>query len=199
MSDGELKSDQSEDELAAAKQAAEEAVGQAKEMAQDAIEKIKILDPPQLGYLAAMAVVVIFTLVFKMASFDVGSDHAVSETQAQAERNAEAWMNSNSYSAFSSGLAGKLVWLSALSGVGLLLWSTIAKFRAGWVPLAQLGCAALATLLMVLLYVIGFPDLGAANERFSADFDTSATLFGYWVPLLASGAATFLVGKRIFG
>jgi hypothetical protein len=199
MADGESDSNLSEDELVAAKQAAEEAVDQAKVMTQDAIDKIKILDPPQLGYLAAMAVVVVFTLVFKMAAFDVASDYAVSETQAQAERNAEAWMNSNSYSAFSAGFTGKLMWLSALAGLGLLLWSTITKFRAGWVPLAQLGCATFATLMMLLLFLIGFPDLGAANERFSANFNSSATLLGFWIPLLAAGTATFLSGKRIFG
>ena len=199
MKENQTQTNQNEEELAAAKQAAEEAVDQAKEMAQDAIDKIRILDPPQLGYLGAMLVVVVFSLVFKMAAFDVGSDHAVSETQAQAERNAEAWMNANSYTAFSSGFFGKLMWISALGGMGLLLWSTIAKFRAGWVPLAQLACAAFATLMLLLLYLIGFPDLGAANERFSANFNTSATLLGFWIPLLAAGTATFLSGKRIFG
>lgn len=199
MANGETNSSQSDEELAAAKQAAEEAVDQAKEMAQEAIGKIKVLDAPQLGYLALLAIVVVFTLVFKMASFEVGSDHAVSETQAQAERNAEAWMNSNSYTAFSSGGIGKLMWISALGGVGLLLWSTVTKFRASWVPLAQVGFAGFATLLLLLLFLIGFPDLGGVNERYSANYDVTATWLGYWVPLLSAGAATYLSGNRIFG
>ena len=181
-----------QDSAAAARQAAQQAAQQAQELAQEAVKAVKTLDPPQLAYVACLAVVVVSTLIFDIASFEVGVDYAVSETVAQDQRETEAFLNSISYSAFSSTFWGKLMWASALAGVGLVIWGHISKTRAGWVPLAQIGAAGLATLLLLLLFAVGFPDL----SRFS-DVDTDATLFGYWVPLLAAAAATVFAVRRI--
>ncbi|MEM8735770.1 MAG: hypothetical protein AAGG44_16185, partial [Planctomycetota bacterium] len=117
---------------------------------------------------------------------------AVSETVAQAQRDAEAKLNSWSYSAFTSSLWGKLAWLSALSGIGITIASAMGWLRTGWGPLAEVGCAALATVLLLLLFFVGFPDLSAYG-----DASCSATLLGYWIPLLAAGIATFAAVKPI--
>ncbi|MEM7454113.1 MAG: hypothetical protein AAF456_07130 [Planctomycetota bacterium] len=185
------------EEIDAAKQAATEAVDQAKVLAQDAIDKIKILEPTQLGYLIALGIVVLFTLVFDIASFSVGSVHAVSETVADAERSMEATLNANSYSAFASTFAGKLMWLCAVAGIGILIWSTVAKVRAGWIPLAQIGTAASTLVLMMFLFIAGFPDVGGLDSLFVSNVDVDATLLGYWIPLFAAGTATALSAKRL--
>ena len=100
----------------AAKEAAEAAVQQAHEVSKQVVASVSGLDPIRMTYLAAMSVVVVSTLIFNMASFSVGLDVAVSETTAQAQRVAEAKLNSWSYSAFTSTIWGKLMWLSALGG-----------------------------------------------------------------------------------
>ena len=184
---------ESNDEMAAARQAANEA----KEMAVDAYEKVKRLEPAQLGYLGAMAVVVLATILFDMAAFRVFTDGAVSETQAAAERSLQANMNAWSYSAFTSSLTGKLMWLCALGGLGIVLWSTIAKVRSAWIPLAQAGCAIGAAFFMLLLYVVGFPDLSGVDTMLTSKIRSSATLFGYWLPLAAATTAAYLSIQRI--
>lgn len=188
---------QGDSSTAAARDAAEQAVGQAREMAADAMAKIRRLDAPRLGALAALAGVVLMTLIFDMASFSVFSDGAVSETQAQAERSLQARMNSWSYSAFASCLTGKLMWLVALAGTGLLVYDAVSRSQAVWLPLAQAGAAIATFLLMGLLFLVGFPDLGGLNVDLLSNVRASATLFGYWLPLLASGTAAFLLVQRI--
>lgn len=176
-----------------AQQAAQRAVLQARESATQAANAIRSLDSTRLGYLGCLAVVVVFTLLFDMASFTVATpDHAVSETVAQAQRDAQARLNSWSYSAFTSTGWGKLMWLSALCGVGIVIWSAVKKSAAAWVPLAQVGFAGATTLFMMLLFFVAFPDLSAYS-----DADSSATLLGYWLPLFAAAAATFLSLKPL--
>jgi len=176
----------------AARQATEEAVNQAREVSSQVVTAVSGLDRLRLVYLSAMAVVVVSTLVFNMASFSVGLDGPVSETVADAQRVAQAKLNSWSYSAFTSSMWGKLMWLSAIAGIGVLVYEAVSKATAGWVPLAQIGCAILSTLLLLLLFVVGFPDLSAYS-----DAETSATLLGYWLPLAASGTATACAVKRL--
>ena len=189
MSDGSIEQPETE----AARQAAQEAVGQARETTEQAIEAIKAMDAPRIGYLACLGTVALFTLIFNMASYSVGLDVAVSETTAQAQRVAEAKLNAAALSAFTATTWGKLAWLSAVAGIGLVIWSAVTKSRLAWVPLAQVGLAGLATLVMMLLFFVGFPDLSAYD-----DASCSATLLGYWVPLFAAGGATFLAAKPLF-
>ncbi len=176
----------------AARETTEAAVQQARDVSKQVIASVSALDPLRLTYLAAMAIVVVSSLVFNMASFSVGLDGPVSETTAHAQRVAEAKLNSWSYSAFTSSLWGKLMWLSAVGGIGVLVYEAVAKKSAAWIPLAQIGCAATAVLMMLLLFIVGFPDLSAY-----ADTSTSATLLGYWLPLLAAGVAAGCSIKRI--
>lgn len=180
-------------ETEAAQQAAQEAVAQARATAEQAVATIKAMDPTRLAYLGCLTTVVVFTLIFDMASFTVATpDHAVSETVAAAQRSLQARMNSWSYSAFTSTFWGKLMWFSALSGIGLTVWSAIRKSTAAWVPLAQIGLSGVSTLCLLLLFAVGFPDLSAYS-----DASCSATLFGYWVPLMTASGATFLATKPL--
>ncbi len=182
----------SKEAAVAAREASQQAAEQARELAADAVKTIKALDRPRMSYLAALAIVGIFTLVFDIASFRVGQDGPVSETQAAAERAAQARLNSWSYSAFSSCMWGKLAWASAAFGVAVVLWSAMTKSSATWVPLAEIGSAAIATLLLLLLYFVAFPDLSAYD-----DASASATLLGYWVPLTAAIMASGFSTHRI--
>lgn len=186
---------QTTDSTIAAKQAAEQATAQAKELAANATSAMKALEPKRMYYVMALGVVVLFTLVFAMPSFSVGSAGPVSETQAMAERNVQATLNSWSYSAFSSTIWGKIMWLSALAGIAIVIWSAVKDTTAGWVPLAEVGCAAMAMLMLMLLYVVGFPSLPSYSEY--THVNVSATLFGYWIPLVAAGFATAMSVKRI--
>ena len=176
----------------AAKEAAEAAVQQAREVSKQVVASVSGLDPLRMTYVGAMALVVVTTIIFNMASFTVGLDVAVSETTAQAQRVAEAKLNSWSYSAFTSTIWGKLMWLAAIGGCGVLVYEAVTKKPAPWIPLAQIGCAAMATMLMMLLFFVGFPDMSAYT-----DTNTSATLFGYWLPLAAAATATVCSVKRI--
>ena len=193
-SDANLETSQIDPSDAAAKEAAEQAVRQAREVSGQVISAVSQLDRIRLIYLAALGVVIVSTLIFDMASFSVGTDYAVSETTAQAQRNAEAKLNSWAYSAFSSSMWGKLMWISALGGVAALVYGAIKKSSDAWVPLAQIGCAAFCTLMLLLLFVVGFPDLTAYS-----DATTSATLLGYWLPLLAAATATGCSVMRLLG
>ena len=84
------------------------------------------------------------------------------------------------------------MWLATLGGVATVVWAAITKSSSVWVPLAEVGCATVATLMMLLLLFVGFPDLSGYS-----DTATSATAIGYWLPLLGTSIATFLAGKRI--
>ena len=176
----------------AAKVAAEAAVQQAREVSKKMVASVSAMEPMRMVYLGAMTAVVVSTLVFNMASFSVGLEGPVSETTAQAQRIAEAKLNSWSYSAFTSTFWGKLMWVSALAGIGVLVYEAVTQKAAAWIPLVQIGCAAMATILMMLLFLVGFPDLSAYT-----DTRTSATLFGYWLPLAAAVTALACSIKRI--
>lgn len=176
----------------AAREASQQAAEQAKEFASDAVDAIKGLDQPRLFYLSALIVVLASTLVFDMTSFSVDSGGPVSETQAAAERFAQARLNAAAYSAFSSSLWGKFMWLAALGGVASVVWASVTKSADAWVPLAEVGCATVAALMMLLLWFVGFPDLSGYS-----DTTTHATMFGYWLPLVATCAAVAMAVKRI--
>ena len=186
--------EQKADELEAARVAADQAIRQAKTVADSAIVSLSTLDRPRLIYLCTLTAFVGMTLLFDMASFSVGVDYAVSETVAQSQRSLQARMNAWSYSVFASSLAGKLAWLSAAGGIGLVLWSVVTKSRLAWIPLAEIACAGICALAVLLLFFVGFPDLSAYE-----DARCSATFLGYWTPLLASLTATFFSVRRLYG
>lgn len=180
------------DQTAAAREAADQAIVQAREAASATINSLKTLDTLRLAYLGSLAAVVVLTLVFDMTSFSIGLDSAVSETVAQAQRDLQARMNSWSYSAFTSTIWGKLAWATAATGVGLVIWCVSTRTRAAWVPLAEIGCAVACTLLLALMFFVSFPDLSAYS-----DASCSATLFGYWLPLAAAGTASTASVRRL--
>ena len=180
------------DQTAAAREAADQALNQAKEAATTAVASLKTLDGRRMTYLGALATFLVLTLIFDMASFEVGVDYAVSETVAQAQRDLQARMNSWSYSLFSSAVSGKIAWFSAAAGVGLVIWSVTQKSRAAWIPLAEIACGVICALAVLLLFFVGFPDLSAYE-----DARCSATVFGYWMPLVAAGTAAMVSVHRL--
>ena len=177
----------------AAREASQQAAEQAKEISSHVATAIMGLDRPRLLYLVALAGVLISTLVFDMTAFTVDSGGPVSETQAAAERFAQSRLNAAAYSAFASSVWGKLMWLATLGGITTIIWASTTKSASAWVPLVEVGCAATAALMMMLLWFVGFPDLSGYS-----DTQTHATLIGYWTPLFAAGCATLLAAKRIF-
>lgn len=180
-------------ESEAAHEATELAVARARETATLAVSAISSMTTQHLTYLGCLTAFVVCTLVFDMAAFSVATPGvAVSETVAQAQREAEAKLNSWAYSAFTSSVWGKVASLSALAGIGLTMAWGLNKLRAGWVPLAFIGCAGMTTLMMLLLFFVGFPDLSAYS-----DASCSATLLGYWFPVFAAGAATFVAVRPL--
>ena len=144
-------------EAAAAKEAARQAAASAKQLAGSAAEKIMRLEPMQLAVAGLLSLVLATTFLFDMASFSVFSDGAVTETQAAAERSLEARMNSWSYTALASSLTGKLMWLSALLGVGFILYPAFANRHSAWVPLAQVASYGRLCLLDAPVAVRGLP------------------------------------------
>lgn len=175
-------------------QDAQQAVAQAQETVRKALRSLQSMSPDHWFYMGSMAAVVVCMLIFNMASFVVATPGVpVSETVADAQRSMEAKLNASSYSAFSSTLWGKLAWLSALGGIGLTVAFAVGKIRSGWVPLAKVGCSALATLLLLLLFFVGFPDLSAYS-----DANCDATWLGYWTPLISAAVATTAAAKPIF-
>ena len=177
----------------AAREATEKALSQAKAAADTAISSLKTLDRPRMIYVGALAAFVILALLFDMAVFRIGVDHAVSETVAQAQRELQAKMNSWSYPIFSATLWGKFAWGAAVVGIAIVVWSSSTKSAAAWVPLAEIACAAVCTVMMLLLFFVGFPDLSPYS-----DASCSATLLGYWLPLASAGAATYFSVSRLF-
>jgi len=176
----------------AAREATQQALNQAKAAADTALTSLKTLDQRRMIYLGSLAAVVVLTLIFDMASFHIGVDHAVSETVAQAQRELQAKMNSWSYPVFSATAWGKIAWAAAMAGVAIVVWSASTNSKAVWVPLAEIGCAAVCTLMLLLLFFVGFPDLSPYS-----DASCSATLFGYWLPLGASGVAAYFSVVRL--
>ncbi len=178
--------------------AAKEAAMQAKAKAGQAAQALRQLDGPNKIVAGALLVAAICALVFDMVSFEITSSKPVSPTMAAEMTRMEGMLNGAAYSAFSSTLWGKIMMLSAVGGVGLLIWSHLTKQRAGWVPLAIAGSAVLCLAMMLLIGLTGAPSDGlfARNESYLRP-DIDLTLLGYWLPLLAAGAAAAAGAKRI--
>ena len=128
-------------------------------------------------FVVSLLAVSLCTLLFDMVAFRVATPgRAISETMADAQRTTEARLNALSYSAWDSSGWGKLMWVCSLAAIGVTAWSL---YRSTvWVPLAEAGLAVAVTGQMLLLRVVGFPDLSAWP-----DATASATLLGYWLPL----------------
>ena len=93
---------------------------------------------------------------------------------------------------FPSRFGGKLAFLGALAGVGILIWSTVAKRKEPWIPLALAGSAALAA-LGILLTRLG---LGGESNEF-VKIGVNGTLLGWWLPFAGAVAAAVVSIQRI--
>jgi hypothetical protein len=172
----------------------DDAAARAKQMAGQALAQFKGFEPLMQLYLAALAVVVLCTLIFNVISFDVNASGTPTEGAAQAQNAAEDLMNSMAPSAVQV-WQGKLTLLGGLAGIGIFLWATFGARRDAWIPLALVGSAGLC-LLMLLLLAFDAGGLGGLDVR-GAPIDLDLTLLGWWLPFLASAAATAASAKRI--
>ena len=78
-----------------------------------------------------------------------------------------------------------------------MVWGTMSRQRAAWIPLATVGCAAMAALMLLLLAFTAAPDGNVLGYTPYLKPDVDLTLLGYWVPLLGAAAALWAGGKRI--
>ena len=182
----------------AAKEAAQQAAAQAKETASEALKVFKGFDLYGKAYVIALLVMLLFILLFSIVSFEVRSSGPVSETMAKDQTEFERRLNADTYSAARVLFWGQILFISGAAGIGIFVRCALTKQTAAWVPLAATGCAALCTLILMLLFFLGSP----SRDFFSIlpDYlepDIDLTIFGYWIPLLCSFVATAVSVKRI--
>ena len=183
------KSD-SDESAAAAKEAA-------KDFANNANALFKGLDQKLQIYLVALAVTALCSLffgAFKVSMKSKGdnglgaiADNMIGSSSSGKTSPALVGLG-NSKGAF----GGKLAFLGAAAGIGILIWSTAARRKDPWIPLGIAGAAGLAA-LGILTTRIGMG--GASNEFMKISIN--GTLLGWWLPLAGAVAATVISVQRI--
>lgn len=194
-----------DESAAAAKQAAREFADNAGAMFKGLGQKMQI-------YLVALAVTLICSIFFSAFKFKVKNTvldrdltkglsalaEAVGEATGQKPNiKTEKVINSHRTGTTSSLLGlrsfgGTFAFLGAAGGIGLLLWSTFAKRKETWIPLAIAGAAGLAA-LGVLISGAGL----GGRTFFGSGVTFHPTILGWWLPLAAAATATTLAVQRI--
>ncbi len=87
---------------------------------------------------------------------------------------------------------GLLALLGMLGGIGILLWTTFAKRKDSWIPLALAGAAG-AGVLGILMTRIGT----GGHTGWGGSVNINGTLLGWWLPLAAVVTATVVSVQRI--
>lgn len=167
----------------------------ARQFANDAGSFFTALDQRHKVYLIALAITLLCSVLFGAYKVNVSGAGGMAAFAESMLENASS-RTSPSLLSLGSGkgaFGGKLAFLGALAGVGILIWSASAKRRDPWVPLALAGSAGLAT-LGILITRLGTGG-GGSNEMIKVSVD--GTLFGWWLPFLAAAAATFVSVQRI--
>ncbi|MGI9240735.1 MAG: hypothetical protein ACR2RV_08035 [Verrucomicrobiales bacterium] len=93
----------------------------------------------------------------------------------------------------SGATGGKLAFLGAAAGIGILLWSTASKRKDPWIPLGLAAAAGIAV-LGILMTRSG---ISSGSSFGGTSFKTSGTLLGWWLPLAAAVVATVVSVQRI--
>ena len=178
-------------------QSAAAAKDAAKDFANNAGNFFQALDHKNKIYLIALAVTALCSLVFSAFTTTVETSGAagglgalVGTTVGASNSNSPALLSLHHYK---GAFGGKLAFLGAVAGIGILIWSTIAKRKDAWVPLAVAGAACAAT-LGILLTRLGMAS-GGGNELIKVSIN--GTIFGWWVPLAGAVAATVVSVQRI--
>ncbi len=177
-----------DDSAAAAKEAA-------KEFATNASSMFKGLDQKHQVYLVALAVTALCSLVFGAFSTKVKMSKDVPDLvkitgSATQKGTSPSLLSLHDYK---GAFGGKLAFLGAVAGVGILIWSTLGKRKEAWVPLALAGAAGLAA-LGILMTRLGMSSGGGSDL---VKVSINGTLLGWWLPLAGAVAATVVSVQRI--
>ena len=159
----------SDDSAAAAKEAA-------KDFANNAGEMFKGLDQKMQIYLIAMGVTLLCSMFFGAFKLNLG---------ILGSTTTPSLLGLSGY--FGGTLGGKLAFLGSGAGVGILIWSNLAKRKDPWIPLAIAGSAGAAA-LGILMTRLGQGGSGSAID---------GTLLGWWLPLAGAVTATVVSVQRI--
>ena len=173
---------------AAAKDAAAQALEQAKHKMAEGMDVLKKQDSRTQIYLGGLAVTVLCSLIFNYVSVSVKVDGPMAELFKKSAASMP------SITIFDAGANGKLAVLAAIAGIGLWIWNFVAKKKEAWAPLALAGSAGLSALLILVLWLrSGTSSAGG----FGMEVSVSTTLLGFWLPFAGAIAATVVSVKRI--
>ncbi|MEM0897446.1 MAG: hypothetical protein AAGJ79_11235 [Verrucomicrobiota bacterium] len=169
-----------DESAAAAKEAAEKAAAQAKVAATSAAKAFKTFDLQSQVYLGSLIAMVLFTIVFKAWKYSSSGSFIDF---------------SGSYSLTDLGPWGPLALLGGIAGIGVFVWQKITSRKDAWIPLALAGSAGIAALCMLILMLQSPETQSIENELVKVK--AGWTLLGFYVPFLASIAATAAAVMRI--
>ncbi len=173
---------------AAAKDAAAQALEQAREKMSAGVDVLKKQDVRTQIYLGGLAVTVLCSFIFSCISFSMKVEGPMADVFKQR---ADLMP---SLTIFAAGANGKLAVLAAMAGIGLWVWNFMAKKKEAWAPLALAGSAGLCALLLLVLWLrSGTSSAGG----FGVQVSVSMTLLGFWLPFAGAIAATVVSVKRI--
>ena len=172
---------------AAAKEAAAKALGHAKDSVAAGVANFKKLDLQNQVYLAGLVITVLCSIIFSFYSVSIKADGPIADMM---KKKMDAVP-----SVFGSGGNGTFAVLTAIAGIGLWVWNSMAKKKEAWAPLALAGCAGLSALLFLVLWlrIPAMPSMDALGIKVSS----GTTLLGFWLPFAGTIAATIVSVRRI--
>lgn len=85
----------------------------------------------------------------------------------------------------SAGFWGFLIIVGGLGGIGLTIWSEMAKRKDPWLPIAIASCAGAAALSFLYMLIRVREIAGHLSP------------LGFWIPLVGAGVATTIAVMRI--
>ena len=174
---------------ASARDAATQALDQAKEKMSAGVDVFKKLDMQTQVYLAGLAVTVLCSLIFSYISISVKVEGPMADLVNQ-----HAASSMPSVTIFDAGGNGKLAVLAAMAGIGLWIWNFTTKKKEAWAPLAIAGCAGLSALLLLVLWLRSGT---SSSNVMGVKTSVSMTLLGFWLPFAGAIAAAVVSVKRI--
>lgn len=177
-----------DESAAAAKEAAKEFANNAGAAFQGLNQKMQI-------YTVALAVTLVCSMFFGAFKSKVKMSKEMKEMSEMASKMTGTSIEKSSKHTsptllglhnYSGAFGGKLAFLGAAAGIGILIWSTLGKRKEPWIPLAIAGAAGLAV-LGILMTRMGM----------STNVSINGTLFGWWLPFAAAATATTVAVQRI--
>ena len=173
----------------------------AKDFANNAGAMIQGLDQKMQIYLVALAVTLVCALFFNAITVKSKAAAEISKSVAEmaSAMTGEKVEADGRVAKLKAGTItnigsfwGTLALLGAAGGIGILIWSTVAKRKDAWIPLALAGTAGAAA-LGVLLVRFGH----GWGWGWDSSSNVDGTLLGWWVPLAAAAVATTVSVQRI--